>query len=1083
MFVEDIGKRAKKAKNFTDDNDSSKHACVATIVPLHYESVKDSGVFDAEIDLTARDVTDGTYQGLHASHNGFHYRYGRRNRQPGWVGFGGRQGEHWFYFKATGVGFMRGRHAAWQPLFGSPNYRATGEEHHLTPTELIPGVEVNNALAVKQSDVWSGIDITWRIGGDSLKEQIEIDAATMADIKQRASNNATFKFGFVFDIDVGDIPTVLHSGRRQPLDLPHGYDADADDTFEFINHSYDLLAFLPIDKAWVEDAEGNVIEGSERTLIKTFYRYSNRNQLFVGLDVDDLLSMPDGHKLVFDPTVDTQVGATANDGSGLSNISFGAASHALTIGYLSPPGQDSYSFWLFTGVTLEGTIDTSYCSFWSYSNADTTGLDVNVAAEDTDNPSAPTSASDEFGRVMTTAKTNWTQTTGWSSAGFDNTPSLNGSLQELVNSYTISGDNVLILCRNNGGTDRKLFRDYTNDSAKAGKFYVEYSTGNTEPTIALNTADGVSLSTTPALSFTGSDVDSDDLTYEIEIIDSSDFTLTDGEQVTDNLETGTGLTMHPQPITLTNQVDDRPGQSFTGKGGILKQAQFRITDLGTYDPWGDLIARVYEHTGTFGTSSAPVNAAASANTPTTGWLAQSGTEAVDNPSTGYWSTLDFTGVNQIRLEDGTHYLVILGWLPDTFELANTFGVQGTITAADHAGNLYNDGGSVNNGTNSAWNTWFRITEEHQRIAAASATDSGFSGTPDNTDPFAAGQQVTYTVQVADALAEATEYYWRVRVKDPSGTNTWSSWSTPRSFLTTGGSTQFAAVVDGIQFSETVARRADYSATVTDGINFSETNENIATLLATATDGIELSETVLSGLLLQALSSDQVILSEVLTGTIALIGLAQDGLTLSEAIATTMYSQGVSTDGLQMSDTSLASASYNAIALDGFTIGETLAVTSLLLGLVEDGVILSETLAGDLPGLLDGIITDGITFGDYASAQAQWFVDLVDGFNLGDIPLGDILAVGLEGSIVEGITMSDAGEVSATFHVTVSDQVTMADTIATLMAYGVVITEGFTIGDTAVHLLPTGELSVTFSTRTVKITFVAKTPRTTTTPLN
>jgi hypothetical protein len=71
------------------------------------------------------------------------------------------------------------------------------------------------------------------------------------------------------------------------------------------------------------------------------------------------------------------------------------------------------------------------------------------------------------------------------------------------------------------------------------------------------------------------------------------------------------------------------------------------------------------------------------------------------------------------------------------------------------------------------------------INAVSGTDAGFSGSPDNTDPFASGQQVTYTVQ--SALTDTTTYYWRVRGIDPSGSNAYGAWSSTRSFtVSTGG---------------------------------------------------------------------------------------------------------------------------------------------------------------------------------------------------------------------------------------------------------------------------------------------------------
>lgn len=66
------------------------------------------------------------------------------------------------------------------------------------------------------------------------------------------------------------------------------------------------------------------------------------------------------------------------------------------------------------------------------------------------------------------------------------------------------------------------------------------------------------------------------------------------------------------------------------------------------------------------------------------------------------------------------------------------------------------------------------------ISATSGTDAGFSGSPDNADPFASAQAVDFTVQAGDALADGT-YYWRVRGKDPAGSNTYVGWSSTRSF--------------------------------------------------------------------------------------------------------------------------------------------------------------------------------------------------------------------------------------------------------------------------------------------------------------
>jgi hypothetical protein len=65
----------------------------------------------------------------------------------------------------------------------------------------------------------------------------------------------------------------------------------------------------------------------------------------------------------------------------------------------------------------------------------------------------------------------------------------------------------------------------------------------------------------------------------------------------------------------------------------------------------------------------------------------------------------------------------------------------------------------------------------------SGTDSGFAN-PDvggDTDPFTSGDNIQFTVQSGDELDYTTTYFWRVRGKDPAGSNTWGDWSEVREF--------------------------------------------------------------------------------------------------------------------------------------------------------------------------------------------------------------------------------------------------------------------------------------------------------------
>jgi len=64
-------------------------------------------------------------------------------------------------------------------------------------------------------------------------------------------------------------------------------------------------------------------------------------------------------------------------------------------------------------------------------------------------------------------------------------------------------------------------------------------------------------------------------------------------------------------------------------------------------------------------------------------------------------------------------------------------------------------------------------------------DATFTGTGD-PHPWPSGNQVTYTVQAGDILTASTTYYWKVAGIDPLGGNTYGAWSTTRSFTTAAG---------------------------------------------------------------------------------------------------------------------------------------------------------------------------------------------------------------------------------------------------------------------------------------------------------
>lgn len=346
---------------------------------------------------------------------------------------------------------------------------------------------------------------------------------------------------------------------------------------------------------------------------------------------------------------------------------------------------------------------------------------------------------------------------------------------------------------------------------------------NTSPTTALDTADEAELGSTPTLQFTITDSEGDDVRANVQVTTDSEFSFVDGDNLTDSYTGTHNGVIHPQPIGGTTWlgdpvIDDRPGQSFVGKGGVLDKIIINI-NTSNDSPDGTAYVRLYAHEGTFGTSSAPLNAADAADTPTPGWLAISDAVELDSESPTADYEFAFSGANRIRLEEGVHYIFILDWVPTTIDLSNTFTIRSETGGANHPGNMYIDGGSANNGVQ-PWDMLFEVYETHLLLDKVSGTDAGFANEDNgsDTDPFTSGDQLSFTVQEGDALDDGVTYYWRARGVDPSGTNIYGDWATARSFTVSdsGGTTETVSIGGSAtpSGSHSVAVQAAYLGSVT-----------------------------------------------------------------------------------------------------------------------------------------------------------------------------------------------------------------------------------------------------------------------------
>jgi len=116
------------------------------------------------------------------------------------------------------------------------------------------------------------------------------------------------------------------------------------------------------------------------------------------------------------------------------------------------------------------------------------------------------------------------------------------------------------------------------------------------------------------------------------------------------------------------------GQSFTGDGKRLVSCKFYIKrTLGTP---GNLIARLYAHSGTFGTSSVPTGTA----------LDSSNLVAASSISDSIFELVTFVGFSGYTLANGTHYCIVFEAYDGTWDTNNY--VQGGRDGSSptHAGN-------------------------------------------------------------------------------------------------------------------------------------------------------------------------------------------------------------------------------------------------------------------------------------------------------------------------------------------------------------------------------------------------------------
>lgn len=329
---------------------------------------------------------------------------------------------------------------------------------------------------------------------------------------------------------------------------------------------------------------------------------------------------------------------------------------------------------------------------------------------------------------------------------------------------------------------------------------------STPPTVVLNSPSdgGTTTDTTPDLTFTGTDIDKNDIRYNIQVDTVNTFDSQGASITTDttNGNVATGFNTGPRTVNV----------SLTIASGVTKLVALvyiwqDVAGTGTVSAinWNTsenlTLISSYRQTGTTMYVAAyyldsPTSGAHTLATTVTG-----ATDCIKVSAIPLFNTV--SGYDQIATSGGNGTSASTSITPskDNCIIVDALESFGGTTAVEGSTSFYEDTtGSINAASQyyiqttkaSKAMTWSWTTAgDYSHLVISfkstkaplldkiSGTDAGFSGSPDNTDPFTSGQLVTYTVQ--SALTDVTTYYWRVAGIDPNGSNTYGAWATTQSF--------------------------------------------------------------------------------------------------------------------------------------------------------------------------------------------------------------------------------------------------------------------------------------------------------------
>jgi hypothetical protein len=356
--------------------------------------------------------------------------------------------------------------------------------------------------------------------------------------------------------------------------------------------------------------------------------------------------------------------------------------------------------------------------------------------------------------------------------------------------------------------------------ADADGMYAIYAlVQQTAPTVALNTpADAGSTSdTTPTLDFTGTDAQSNDIRYNIQIDTANTFDSQIGSGPVHDVtvsQNGNGVNSMVFPAITTAEANEvlicEVHFSNTTPSGVTFDGSLTWTKLGTEITIPTASGEVYHY---WALAPSILSAVSFTATFTGGGFPQvSGhisaykgvdtTAPIGDHDTGTANGATTVSSTSVTTRNNSRVIALTGQTANVAMAAGSGETEAAETASvggfSRSNSTYQDSVTATSGTSvqmdvtTGSNTYMGMRSieilafKGPLIDKVSGTDAGFAN-PDvggDTDPFTSGDNIQYTVQ--SALSVGTTYYWRVRGIDPTGSNTYGAWATTRSFTIVSG---------------------------------------------------------------------------------------------------------------------------------------------------------------------------------------------------------------------------------------------------------------------------------------------------------